>query len=161
MARPPLNQIGPTIPFPERDDQTYDYVQAQNTPRQGARYFEEQLFRDPSISASLVGGAASDLEDHNVYEYKVATGRGRLGSGNPGPAWDAVAPEMLAQFASAADFGDAGDPYPPAFARRAGANPSTVSPTVGLNRGERQGQVIITKVAENPRRRNQADVSHL
>src|SRR5215475_14211383 len=107
----PRNQLSPAPEFPERSEQIYEYVEAAPAPRrQGPRYFEAGLWRDGSISGSFVGGASADQQNINTYEFKVVADcrSSRLGAGNPAPSWNHVPQEALANFASAADFGDPG-----------------------------------------------------
>jgi hypothetical protein len=129
----------PAPRYPERGDVVVDRIVADDRPRKsGPMQAEEGLAYDRNISSSFVGGVSSDLNDRNVYETKMADGRGLYGRSDPPPTWAAVPYESLGAFvdATGALCCTPNDrPYP--FAARAGANPAPLSPLDGLARGER------------------------
>jgi hypothetical protein len=166
--------LAPGIPFPERGRQVYDEIVAipahnrRTHHRSGPRQAEEGLGWEPSYSSAFVGGiAATDSgAAHAAYESQIAGqayGRGRLGSGQHVPAWDAVPQESLDGFADGAS-GDQGRATPYPWAARHGARrPITALEDLNsaFSRGERQNTTYVSTIASNPRsrRRNAADVS--
>jgi hypothetical protein len=156
------NPQSPAPRYAERDRQSYGEIIAQNNHRAGAIQAEEGLWEDPAIARGMQTGQADSYARSQVYERKIADGRGVLGRSNPGPSWDALRRQELGAFAGAADFGEAGDANPYPFAPRAGANPHSISPLDGLARGERQGTVYGRAYAPDDGgrgRRNPADVT--
>jgi hypothetical protein len=163
--------LAPSPDYPERATNTVDKIVA--TPRRnalgersGERDFEEGPgFQHEYGQAFFQAVDATDRADHVTVEVKIAgqaNGRGRLGSGQEIPAWDAVPQESLDGF-SAGSSGDPGRANPFPFQPRAGSNPNTLSPLVGLNRGERPNTAMVTTTAVNTARSrtNQADVTSL
>jgi hypothetical protein len=163
-------QLAPDNPFPERVSNTVDRVQAQPRrnrigERSGDRYAEEGLGWQRAYAGSFFE-AVRDSDSgasHRDVEVQIAgqaQGRSLLGSGRAVPAWSQVPELMDGMFDGAS--GDQGRAYPyPPHVPRPGANMSTISPLDGLNPGERQATVMVTKIAENTARsrRNRADVS--
>lgn len=170
MTNSPYNDhtLAPNPQFEERATVVYDEVIGQNIPRQGvsARQFEEGLAKGSNL-AEFMGGMASsrvargDLTEapRRVYEVVRAgqeTRRVEPGASNPSPAW-AKEPAILDSMFWGSS-GDQGDYTPFPFAARPGHNSQTITRLDGLDLGERRGTVYNFKIADNPRRRNEASI---
>jgi hypothetical protein len=161
--------LGPNPPFPEVTTNTFDYIEAQNTRRQGSMQASEQLVQRGRMAGSF-SSAAFTREGEQIYGVEIATGRSPitadLAAGSRGPMWDYLDQTTLAGFAQ----GDSvlenqasvrGFSHLP----RAGANQNPLGPTWSFSVGaERPGNVVQAKIApENGgrARRNIADVTDL
>ena len=100
-----------------------------------------------AVSDSYTGASHRDVE---VKIAGQAEGRSLLASGQAVPSWNRV-PEVLAEMFEGAS-GDPGQPHPPQFTMRPGADSRALAPTFPLQVGERPGQVFVTKIAENTSR---------
>jgi hypothetical protein len=167
MSQPNPRTIAPSLPFPERGRVVVDVQLADNPRREGPRQAAEGLGDEPDYRGAFGQGAAfsRDGSSHQAYDAIVAgqaNGRGRLGSGQEVPAWNAVDNATRAGFWQGTDgTGQSASRLPMMHQPRPGANQSPLGPTYGFNVESVPGNIYAAQFAPpgGGRRRNQADVT--
>jgi len=159
------NTLGPNLPFPERAEQIYGYIDAANPRREGTRYASEQLVERGRLAGSFVGGAGPEGERR--YLAAIAHGRSPLADdlrdpgATRGPTWDYLDDATLTGFRQGT-VSAPGHAYPHPWQPRDGHN-RPLAPTFGFNQGERPTTVyekIITPPQGGRGRRSPADISN-
>jgi hypothetical protein len=167
MSQPNPNTFAPSLPFPEVGKVVVDVQLADNPRRRGPRQAAEGLGDEPDYRNAFGQGAVfsrdgSSHETFDAIEAGQANGRGRLGSGQEVPAWNAVDAATRAGFWQGTDGTEQSVTVrPPRHAQRPGANSATITPLAAITAGERPGTTFGYSVAPpgGGRRRNQADVT--
>lgn len=163
------NTLAPSLPFPERGRVVVDVQLAQNTRRRGSLQAEEGLGWEQPYPGAFHESVmkSDDAANHAAYETQLAgqaNGRGRLGSGQEVPAWNAVDNATRAGFLQGtAGTEQSASRLPMMHEPRLGANASPLGPTYGFNVESVPGNIYAKKTAppNGGRRRNQADVTDL
>jgi hypothetical protein len=168
MAVPPRRNLGPVPQFAERSNNTYDATMAEPSAHRGGRSGPLQAEEGIGWQDTYARSFAESVRDtdtgasHQAFEAQIAgqaDGRSALASGRAVPAWNKVPEVLMGMFEGSSGDGGAATPFSSQV--RPGYNRGTLSPTVGLLRGEREGQRHVAKIAENAARlrRNEADVT--